>query len=219
MQRSSFNGRVLAALLLTMCAAQPAQSACVGLGCDGPVRDAGIICCNQLFYDAGKEGVGADRTVNCQDYLENRARPEARQSICNQLQSKGLACPAAAGICDSANPNGKYCGANMPERGAVFAMGSMSVGRIHSTAAASSAIVGTQPNGTRLVYHRITRINGEPWYYVSPPGRPAGWIQGSAVACTRPGTPIPYNLPGYVPHDPKLPTERPTAAIVAGARG
>ena len=36
-QKTLLNGRVLAALLLMMCASPSAQSACVGLGCDGPV--------------------------------------------------------------------------------------------------------------------------------------------------------------------------------------
>ena len=75
------------------------------------------------------------------------------------------------------------------------------------------------PNGTRLVYRKqMVGADGKPtWYYVTPPGKPAGWVLATELADRRPGDPPPAKpLPLM---DSGLGAERPTAAQTAAARG
>jgi hypothetical protein len=155
----------------------------------------------------------------CPRYLgDRRASPETRRAFCNKIKSKvGQNCQKSAVACDS--PNGKYCGDTMPERGAVFAAGTtLPIGRVYSDASTGATITGTYPNGTRMVYTQTKQVDGQTWYRVNPPGRPAGWMPGSEVSCTRPGEPNrSFGSPPVLYPDGSTP--RPTAAIVAGARG
>jgi hypothetical protein len=186
----------------------PACAACFGMGCDGPVREAYIVCCNVPVYDAGKEGTGTDHSKDCRDYFRNHATPETRQSVCNQVKAQGLVCPATAGACDS--PQGKYCGGNMPDKGFIFTSGS---GNIYSEPFSNSSRVATAPRGGRLVYTRTTKtISGQTWYYVGVPGAAGvegpvmAWIPGSEISCTRPQappTPRPTHVtPSNIPLSP-----------------
>lgn len=158
-----------------------AASDCIGWGCGGPVRDAYIICCNQLVYEPGKEGTGADRTVRCSDYLRNRASAETRRSICNRLRAEGKLCPAASSACNS--PNGRHCGGSVPESGTIYSSG----GGLHSEPSSNSPAVGKTTSGSRLRYTKTTRVGGQTWYYIDQPGSANdGWAPGSGVSCTRP---------------------------------
>jgi hypothetical protein len=197
----------VALLALTLPGAQaPVCAGCAGLGCDGPVREAYIVCCNVAVYDVGTEGTGTDHAKDCQDYLNNQATPEARRSICNQIAVMNYVCPVAAGVCKN------YCGANTPQAGGLFARNSTAPSvKIHSEPSAGSPLLVPAPNGTRLIYRKTTQINGQTWYYVTPPGKPAGWVPGGEVSCTRPGEPIPI-------FGVELPTYRSTASY-GGARG
>jgi hypothetical protein len=56
-QKTLLNGRVLAVLLLTMSASPSVQSACVGLGCDGPVC-VGLGCDGPVCVGLGCDGPG-----------------------------------------------------------------------------------------------------------------------------------------------------------------
>lgn len=82
-------------LLLQSGASASVYAQCAGMGCDGPIREVYLICCNEPVYNAGEEGVGTDHSKDCRDYVRNRASAETRRSICNQVNSKGIACPAA----------------------------------------------------------------------------------------------------------------------------
>jgi hypothetical protein len=153
----------------------------------------------------------------CPSYLNDpRSSPQARRSYYNQVVARGTACPTAERVRNSGY--GTYCGENMPEKGAVFAAGTtLPMGRTYSEPSTDAGITGTYPNGTRMVYTQTKQVNGQTWYRVAPPGRPAGWMPGSEVSCTRPGEPY-QRGPGPVLHDDGS-TPRPTAATVAGARG
>jgi len=194
-----------------------AHGVCIGLGCEGPVREAYIICCNQLVYEPGKEGTGADRTVDCSDYLENKVWPQVVKSICSQLKSKNKMCPEAVATCNSPNQNGNDCYGKMPEKGAVFAQSTTRVvSRIYSEPSTSSETVGNQPNGTRLVYSQTKQVDGQTWYYVITPGRPSGWVSGSEISCTRPGGETVPTFPRDHPPDHIF---EGTAAIASAGRG
>jgi hypothetical protein len=155
----------------------------------------------------------------CPRYLgDRRASAETRRSYCNQLRFRtGQVCQQSASVCDS--PNGRYCGDTMPEKGPLFASGRTSpAAKYYSDASTGSAVIGNFPNGTRLHYNETRVIDGQRWYHITPPGRPAGWMPGSDVSCTRPGEPNPsLGRPPVL--NPDGTTPRPTAAQVAGARG
>lgn len=107
-----------------------------------------------------------------------------------------------------------------PAAGALFAQ-SKAAGsvKLHEAADASSKALISAPNGTRLVYRKqMVGADGKPtWYFVTPPGKPAGWVQASELADRRPGEPPPVKV---IPRmDSGLGVERPTAAQTAAARG
>lgn len=117
-------------------------------------------------------------------------------------------------------PLGALADTEKPAAGAVFALGKTApVTKVHEQANSTAKVVGTQPNGTRLVYRRqMLGADGKvTWYYVAPPGRPAGWVAASEVAENRPGAPPVAKI--IKPLDSGLATERPTAAQTAAARG
>jgi hypothetical protein len=143
----------------------------------------------------------ADKAADCAGIVqENKCRqslgsdqvsPEIRRAFCEQVKAK--------------------------EQGGLFAAGSSApVGKYYSEPSTGSQVIGNFPNGTRVVYNQTRVIDGQRWYYIHPPGRSAGWIPGSEVSCTRPGEP---ERSPRINIDPRLPTERPVAATVAGARG
>ena len=117
-------------------------------------------------------------------------------------------------------PVGAWADTEKPAAGAVFAAGkSAPIAKAYETPDPTSKVVGTQPNGTRLVFRRqMLGADGKvTWYYVAPPGRPAGWVSAAEVVETRPGDPPAAKL--IKPLDSGLATERPTAAQTAAARG
>ena len=90
-------------------------------------------------------------------------------------------------------------------------------GRIYSEPSTDSTALGSPPSGTRLCYTRTTDVNGETWYYIESPGRPAGWMSGRQLSSTRPVNPP---LPKIIkPVDSGLATDPPTAAQTDAARG
>ncbi len=131
------------------------------------------------------------------------------------------ACPEKFLSPKGRSPDKGNCCDSMPEKGGLFVMGkTLPAGKYYTEPSTGSTVVGTQPNGTRVVYNQTRRINGQTWYYVHPPGRPAGWMPGSELRCLRPGTPMP--MPDYFRGPLLYPdgsSPRPTAAQVAGARG
>jgi hypothetical protein len=153
----------------------------------------------------------------CPRYLgDQRASPETRRSYYNQVMARGKACAASDRVHNSGN--GTYCGDKAPEKGSVFAAGTtLPMGRTYSEPSTDASRTGTYPNGTRMVYTQTRQVDGQTWYRVNPPGRPAGWMPGSEVSCTRPGEPNRSLGPPVL--NPDGSTPRPTAAIVAGARG
>jgi hypothetical protein len=114
-------------------------------------------------------------------------------------------------------PPDHSCKKNPKVPGALFAGSSTTVvGVVYSDATGDSQVIGTQPNGTRVVYKEVRENKGETWFHVFPPGRPSGWMRGSDLVCSRPGDPAPGMTK---PLDSSLATERPTAAIASAGRG
>lgn len=91
-------------------------------------------------------------------------------------------------------------------------------GRIYSEPSTTSTVLGSPPSGTRMRYTNTTHVNGQAWYYIQPPGRPAGWMSGSQLSCTRPVAP-PRRGISQPPLDSGLNKDRPNAAQAAGGRG
>lgn len=92
-------------------------------------------------------------------------------------------------------------------------------GRIYSEPSTTSTVLGSPPSGSRLCYTSTTNVNGQTWYYVEPPGRPAGWMPDRQLSPNRPvNPPIPKIIK---PLDPGsgLDSDRPTAAQTSGGRG
>jgi hypothetical protein len=182
--------------------------------------ECGCYVCGRLeaveYADKAADCAGIVQENKCRQSLgSDQVSPEVRRSFCEQVKAKGC----QTSMCDS--PNGRYCGDNMPDKGGLFAAGSNApVGKYYSEPSTGSQVIGNFPNGTRVVYNQTRVIDGQRWYYIHPPGRPAGWIPGSEVNCTRPGEPI------YKPLTPaekdlfdRIVQSRPTAAQVAGGRG
>lgn len=200
----SLGGLAVAALLITP--ARVHAQRCVGLGCT-PRYEASIICCNQLVYTPGVEGVGANRSVACDDYIRNRTTPDERMSICIQIRFNGGICPLAVAPCGGAGNTGFGCGEEPPKKGLIYGVSGPAT-TIYAGPSLETEVVGTILTGQRIRYtDTVQEIDGQTWYYVHLPGRPAGWIPGSKVACLRPAKP------------PTHPEYTGTAALAAGARG
>jgi hypothetical protein len=107
-----------------------------------------------------------------------------------------------------------YCG-HGPDRGGVFAQSTTGASvTIYSEPSPNSSRLVSAPNGTRLIYRQTKQVGGQTWFYVTPPGKPAGWVIDKDLACRRPGEPLP--LPYYPGDD--LPIYRSTPSY-GGARG
>lgn len=107
-----------------------------------------------------------------------------------------------------------YCGYGT-DRGGLFAFGVTGAGtKIHASPSETSSSVAFAPNGSRLIYDRVMQVDGQIWFHVSPPGKPAGWVSSPDVGCRRPGEP-----PPWLSRPPLEGSARGTAALVAGARG
>jgi hypothetical protein len=95
-----------------------------------------------------------------------------------------------------------YCGYG-PDTGGVYAQstthGSVP---IYSEPLPNSSRLASAPNGTRLVYSRAKQVGGQTWFYVAPPGKPAGWVIDKDLACQRPGDPFPHSYPDPDPDQP-----------------
>ena len=88
-----------------------------------------------------------------------------------------------------------YCGGG-PDTGGVFAQSTTSASvTIYSEPSPNSPHLVSAPNGTRLIYRQTKQIGGQTWFYVTPPGKPAGWVIDKDLACHRPGEPVPLRLP------------------------
>lgn len=90
--------------------------------------------------------------------------------------------------------DGSPCGPNPPERGFVY-KDQRGNGTVHADPSAGSEVVGTPPNGSRLMYDRVSESGGRRWYHVNPSGGRSGWLPASDVGCTRPPVPPPYRGP------------------------
>jgi len=51
--------------------------------------------------------------------------------------------------------------------------------------------IGTVPNGGRLLYREVRKVNGKTWYYVQVPGSRSamGWVDQKETTCIRPQNP------------------------------
>jgi hypothetical protein len=90
------------------------------------------------------------------------------------------------------------------------------IGVIHEEPSNSSPIIGSQPNGMRIVAKEVRESGGEPWYYVSIPGSKSGWVRGDDLVCRRPGDPVSPRKT-IERFDPDYPY--PTSAISSAGRG
>lgn len=166
-------------------------------------------------------GLPADVSAALKAKVEKHPAAEADWFIACLGRRKKIECPEIFLSREGRSPAKGNCCDKVPEKGGLFAAGTTApVAIIYSETSTDSRKLGTQANGTRVVYSQTSRVNGETWYFVRPPGRPAGWIQGSDLMCLRPGTPTP--IPEYFEGpfvNPDGSTPRPTAAQVAGARG
>jgi hypothetical protein len=110
------------------------------------------------------------------------------------------------------------CKKNPKGQGAMFAMSTKSgAAQVYSEPTGDSKVIASPANGTRMVYREVRQVNDETWFYVAPPGRSPGWMNGIDLVCSRPGDPIPPKI--NKPLDPGLANERPTAAISSAGRG
>jgi len=157
------------------------QARCLNAQCT-PVYNAHIICCNRLVYTPGVEGFGADRSVDCDDYLRNRATPEESQALCQQIRHSGLVCPAAQQSCYNPKKAGNNCPPDLdprsPDRPNLYVQ--YTGGRYNMPLFDGPSETGTSetmstppggggpqlPWGTRLDYDEVRQVNGETWYHV-----------------------------------------------------
>lgn len=166
---------------------------------------------------------GRLRDDACEDNMKQMP-PYQRRSICQRMQAKlrskpdtypckklfNQICPPP---CDDISC---YCGYS-PDGGCTFAQndsgGSV---RVYESPSTGSATLASLPNGSRVCYKMVMKVDGQEWFQVKPPGKPGGWVSSRDLKCHRPGEPPPIlNYPG-----PGNPNEaRPTAAQVAGGRG
>ena len=102
--------------------------------------------------------------------------------------------------------------------GSVFALSKTSgMVKIYEQAN-ETARTNTAANGTRLPFRKqMEGPNGITWYFVTPPGRPAGWVKAADITLTRPGETPPPKMIEVI--DAGLKAERPSAAQTAAARG
>ena len=88
-----------------------------------------------------------------------------------------------------------YCSGG-PDWGGVFAQSTTGPSvTIYSEPSPNSSRLVSAPNGTRLIYRQTKQIGGQTWFYVTPPGKPAGWVIDKDLSCHRPGEPVPMRLP------------------------
>jgi len=157
-----------------------------------------LVCCN-IPVPAGN-WVGTDHYTSCDEYMRENGR--VRESMCAVLKNTFL--PSSCALID------RYCAEDsckkFPAVGApIFAL-SPTAGVVRLRVEPRSSAPGaTAANGTKLMPREIRQIDGKTWYYVTPAGLPAGWIEASDVVCSRPRTtpPPPCNMPCYWP-DPFL---------------
>jgi hypothetical protein len=106
------------------------------------------------------------------------------------------------------------CGPNPPDKGFVY-KDQRGNGTVHADPSADSEVIGTPPNGSRLMYDRVSESGGRRWYHVNNPGGRSGWLPASDVSCERPTAPPPYRGPI---RDCDIPTAD-TSSAQGGARG
>lgn len=95
-----------------------------------------------------------------------------------------------------------YCGWDSLQKGGVFAQsataGSVTV---YSEPSSISSALTSVPNTARLIFRETRQVGNQTWFYVVPPGKPAGWVPAKDLACQRPGEPFPifgpWNPPPY----------------------
>ena len=104
------------------------------------------------------------------------------------------------------------------KRGAVFALNKRSgTTTIRATPSISADTLARPPNGTRLPYKGTTEVDGVTWYYVAPPGKPAGWVDGRDTVGSRPAnTPAPIRIELV---DSGISSETPPSSGAIGGRG
>jgi hypothetical protein len=88
---------------------------------------------------------------------------------------------------------------------------------VHADPSEQSQVIGTPPNGSRLMYDRVSEVGGRRWFHVSPPGGRSGWLPRSDVSCERPTSPPPAK-PDRI-RDCNIPQAESSSADTTGGRG
>ncbi len=150
---------------------------------EAPVMDSLLA----LLLPATAHGqcVGSDgNIVGCGPSIDlsKMSPPPPRPTVC---------CPEAAALCGETS-----CKDDPAREGFVY-VSARRVPRLHSEPSADASIVGTPPNGVRLVYRQAVRVGGQTWFHVEPPGGSKGWLSGEDAGCKRPSDippPKPINV-------------------------
>jgi hypothetical protein len=88
--------------------------------------------------------------------------------------------------------------------------------RDRPSAAPPAKIIGTLPNGARLLYTDLTQENGKvTWLYVQPPGGTPGWLSAEDASLVRPPSPLPLR-PTHVPSNDTTPQTTTSTGCAAG---
>lgn len=159
----------------------------------------------------------------CEDNMKQMP-PDQFRKVCRWMQAKLRSKPDTYPckklfnqICPPhCEDIGCHCGYS-PDGGCTFAYSGSGTGsiRIFEMPSSASAPLAAIPNGTRVCYKMVMKVDGQEWFQVRPPGKPAGWVSSKDLKCRRPGEPLPIFPPGR----PDPGAARPTAAQVAGGRG
>jgi hypothetical protein len=155
---------------------------------------------------AAYEPAGTCREAHC----GRTDRPESRTSHNRNTKHDSKTSPDAPTAKDQSP-----CGPNPPDKGFVY-KNQRGDGTVHADPSADSEVVGTPPNGSRLMYDQVSESGGRRWYHVNPPGGRAGWLPASDVSCDRPTAPLPPK-PDRVT-DCDIPLANPSSAQ-GGSRG
>jgi hypothetical protein len=152
------------------------------------------------------EPAGTCREAHC----GRSERPESRPSQDRSKQQDTKRSTDNSGTKDQSP-----CGPNPPDKGFVY-KNQRGNGTVHADPAADSDVVGTPPNGSRLMYDQVSESGGRRWYHVNPPGGRAGWLPASDVSCERPTAPPPPKPDRVMDCDIPLAN---TSSAQGGARG
>jgi hypothetical protein len=131
--------------------------------------------------------------VICESTFGQQVPPRPKAGFCRDCPCVGPGCAqqqetgqsSSGQQSTSTEKDRSPCGPNPPDRGFVY-KNQRGDGTVHADPSAGSEVVGTPPNGSRLMYDRVSESGGRRWYHVNPPGGRSGWLPASDVSCERP---------------------------------